>query len=318
MVEPVIISLGSINVDFEVRVEREPRGGEMLLGHHLVRVGGGKAANVALIARRLGVGVLLLGQVGDDELSEWALRPLHRAGVDLCNVGVAEHALPGISLITVPPDGKKTIVLAPNANLAWGEADIARAQRAVDEAPEGSLLVVDYEVPTAVVRRVMEVGRGRGLTIILDPSPADRVDQTLLPLVDVVVPNPKEAEGLTGIAVDSVRTARRAGGRLTDKGAGAACVKLAEGGCIVVRDREAVHVAPVPVNVVDATGAGDAFAGALAVALLEAEPLIDAACFAAAASHVAVTGYGSQQAYPTRRQLEPILSQLRGRIRRLE
>lgn len=318
MPQPVILSLGSANVDFQVRVDRPPEIGETLLGHDFVRLSGGKAANVAFLARRLGVGARLLAQVGDDVLTECVLEPLRAIGVDLSQTRVVKKAIPGISMIAVPPDGKKMIVLAPNANLAWSEADASRIVRAVEQAPSDSVLVVDYEVPGFVVESAVEAGRRRGLTIVLDPSPADRVERHVLARTDVVVPNPKETEGLTGIAIDGVDAAREAGARLVERGAGAVCIKLSDGGCVLVEKHRAVHVVPVPVEVEDATGAGDAFAGGLAVALLERRCLIEAACFGAAASHIAVTGYGSQPAYPTRPRLEGMFQKLRARVRMLE
>ena len=318
MRDPIILSLGSVNVDFQVRVDRAPEVGETLLGHEFVRLGGGKAANVAFLARRLGIAATLLAQVGDDELGACALEPLRAAGVDLDAVGTVEGAMPGISMIAVPPDGKKMIVLAPNANLVWSDADAARAAQAIGRAPPGSVLVVDHEVPAAVVDRALDAARGRGLRTVLDPSPAERVTDPQIAGADVVVPNPKEAEGLTGIAVSDVGSARDAGHTLVGRGAGAACVKLPDGGCLLVGEGRTVHVPPRPVEVTDATGAGDAFAGALAVALLERRPLLEAACFGAAASHLAVTGYGSQPAYPGRERLESLAGEFGGSVRVLE
>ena len=316
--QPVVLSLGSVNVDFQVRVDRQPEVGETLLGHDFVRLGGGKAANVALLARRAGAGARLLAQVGDDVLTGCALEPLREAGVDLSQTRIIEGALPGIAMIAVPPDGKKTIILAGNANLAWSDADAARVVAAIGQATPGSVLVVDYEVPGFVVERAVEAGRRRGLTIVLDPSPADRVDHSLLASIDLVVPNSSEAERLTGISIDGVSAACRAGSDLIGQGAGAVCVKLSDGGCVLVQKDRAAHVVAVPVTVEDATGAGDAFAGGLAVALLEKRSLVGAACFAAAASHIAVTGYGSQPAYPERPELERMFERLRSRVRVLD
>lgn len=317
MAEPVILALGSVNVDFQVRVDRAPEVGETLLAHDFLRLSGGKAANVAFLARRLGVPAQLLAQVGDDVLTESALAPLRAIGVDLSQVGTAEGETPGISMIAVPPDGKKMIVLAGNANLVWDEADAARSEAAVQRAPAGSLLVVDYEVPAAVVERAVAAARRPDLTVVLDPSPAGRVQERVLAQIGVVVPNPKEAETLTGTTVGDPQSAHRAGRRLLDQGTRAACVKLPDGGCVVVDRERAVHVASVPVEVTDTTGAGDAFAGALAVALLERRHLVDAACFAAAASHLAVTAYGSQPAYPDRAALGEMYGKLHRQIRAL-
>jgi ribokinase len=315
---PMILALGSVNADFQVRVERRPELGETLLGRDFVQLGGGKAANVAFLARRLGVRAQLLARVGGDALAGRALGPLREIGVDLSRVTAVEGDVSGVSMIAVPPDGGKTIILAPNANQSWTRQDADETAAAVEAAPAGSVLAADYEVPGFVVERAVVAAARRRLTVVLDPSPADRVADDLLSRVDVITPNPSEAGKLTGIVIDGVGTAATAGRRLVERGVGAAAVKLPGGGCVLVQAEQITHVPPVPVEVTDTTGAGDAFAGALAVALLERRPLPEAACFAAAASQVAVAGYGSQPSYPSRAQLCPLFRQLSSGARVLE
>ncbi|MBO0737528.1 MAG: bifunctional hydroxymethylpyrimidine kinase/phosphomethylpyrimidine kinase [Alphaproteobacteria bacterium] len=317
MTNPVLLSLGSINADFQVRVGGSPALGETLIASDFVRLGGGKAANVAVLAQRVGVPARLLGQVGDDALGEQALGPLREAGVDLAYVSTACGCATAVSMVAVLPDGRKSIILANNANDVWDEEGIRRVVGAIDGAPECSVLVVDYEVPPAVARRAIEVAARRGLLIVIDPSLAGRADREMLTHATAVTPNPVEAEGLTGIKVDGIEAAARAAGRLVAFGIPSACVKLADGGCLVLHRGETSVVTPVPVPVVDTTGAGDAFAGALAVALMERRPFVDAACFATAASHLAVTAYGSQPAYPSRREIEDLQPSLLANIQRL-
>ncbi|SFH26729.1 ribokinase [Palleronia marisminoris] len=304
---PVVLSLGSINADFQMRIDKRPEVSETLLAHDFVRAGGGKAANVAFLARKLGRDPVLLGRVGDDDLAEQALAPLREIGIDLRHVDQVQGADTAVSVITVPPDGKKAIVLAPGANDAWEQEDTGRPDEVVSAAPKGSILVIDCEVPEFVARAAAQSARRRGLFILLDPSPADRVSDELLSLVDVVVPNPTEAETLTGIAVDGPDGAVRAGRAFLDRGCKVACMKLPDGGCIVAQDKEDFrHVTVEEVDIVDTTGAGDAFAGAMAVALSEGHDAVAAAIFATAASTHAVTGYGSQPAYPGRDDIEKI------------
>lgn len=291
-----ILALGSINADFQVRVDRRPDVSETLIAHDFTRLGGGKSANVAWLARRLGAPARLFGRVGDDDLAEQALASLREIGVDLAEVRPAAGAGTGVAMIAVPPDGKKGIVMAPNANEAWNDGDALRTAAAIVQAPPGSVLVTNAEVPAAVVERAMRAARERGLTTVLDPSPPDRVTDALLALADVVTPNAGEAQRLTGVECRDAASGIDAGRRLLARGAAAAAVKLPDGGCVLVAPEETVHVAPVPVEVVDTTGAGDAFAGALAVALLKRRPRAEAIRFAVAASHAAVTGYGSRPA----------------------
>lgn len=313
MNRPVVLSLGSVNVDFQVRIDGTPEFGTTLLGRDFRRLGGGKAANVAFLARRLDVAAQLLARVGDDDLSEHALAPLREIGVDLARTSAVQGHSTGVALIAVPPDGQKTIILAGNANEAWTRDDASEVVLAIERAPRGSVLVVDYEIAGFVVEQAVEAASRRGLPVVLDPAPPDRVDWRLLPRIAVVVPDASETEHLTGIAIDDLAAGARAAGILLERGAQAACVKLKGGGCVLAQAEQTVHVAPVPVEVIDTTGAGDAFAGALAVALLEQRPMVEAACFAAAASLLAVAGYGSQPAYPTRADLEEVARQLEAR-----
>lgn len=312
MGDPLILSLGSVNADFQVRVDEPIEEGRTLIAKDFRRLGGGKAANVAFLARRLGIGARLLARVGDDDLAEQALAPLRGIGVDLDHVGVARGHPTAVSMIAVPPDGKKSILLALNANDAWDEPHVRDVADAVGRAPDGSVLVADCEVPPGVVEAAVDAARARGFAVVLDPSPAGRVDKKLLSRTSAVTANPKEARPLTDIEVDGVETASRAARRLAGLGTGMACVKLHDGGCVLAHEG-GLSLVPAPdVEPVDSTGAGDAFAGALAVALLEKKPPLEAVCFAVAASSLAVTAYGSQPAYPSRERIGELLAKAIG------
>jgi ribokinase len=308
MGRPQLVSVGSINVDLQVRVERCPAAGEALVGEDFLLVGGGKGANVAYFARRLGAESLLIGRVGSDLLSEAALRVLEDLGVDLRHVGRARDVPTGIAMITVYPDHNKGIVLASNANGAWDSAALEAAEAAVASAPAGSVLVADLELDPEVVIRTAAAARGRGFPVILDPSPAGRVTNGLLALVGYLTPNPAEAKLLTGIEIDGAENAFRAAEALVERGARTALVKLGAGGCVVVGAESHFQVAPITVRAVDTTGAGDAFAGALGVALLEGQPLAQAASLAVSAASFSVTRYGAQPSYPSREELEAFVA----------
>lgn len=302
-----ILSLGSVNVDVQVRVPRWPAPGETLLVDTFSMLGGGKAANVAYLARKLGVDATLLACVGDDELAARALDPLRAAGVELGWVREAPGTPTGVALIAVRErDADKAILLAGNANDAWSPAAAEDAVLAVRDAPDGSVLVVDLEAPVRVVVDTARAARACGVTVVLDPSPADRVSDELLATCDAAVPNAGEAAAITGVDVgDDAARAIEAGRALCGRGPRLAFVKLRNGGCAVV-DRESARAEVVDApeaKPVDRTGAGDAFAGAVAVALLEGADPVDAARFAAAAAAFAVGGWGSQASYPTRDDL---------------
>jgi ribokinase len=314
MAHPQLISLGSINMDIQVRADRWPESGETLLATDFLMTCGGKAANVAVLNRKLGVETLLLGQVGDDILGNDILRQLKEAGIDLDHVRQMPDTATAVSTIVVMPDGEKTIILAANANLAWDEArDATRIAELIAAAPDGSVLVADLEVPVAIVRTAIRAAHERSLPVVLDPSPADRFTDDLCQYIDVLTPNTAEASQLTGIEIDSEEAARRAGRDLVERGIGAACQKLAQGGCVTVTQDSVLRIEPVPVDVVDQTGAGDAFAGGMGYGLLQGEDIATATLIAVASSHVAVTANGSQQSYPSSKELAQMTQRLRER-----
>jgi ribokinase len=275
-----------------------------------MRFGGGKAANVAYAARRLGFPVMLIGHVGDDDLAEQALGPLRQLQLDLRFVSSVRGTATGFVTIVVTPEGKKTMIAAHNANEVWTEEETAMAGSLVAKAAEGSILVADCAVARAPVERAARAAAQRKFVIILDPSPAERVPDELFPLADFVTPNPVEAERLTGIAVQTIAGALGAGRVLISRGAKVALMKMPQGGCLVVSADGAVALRSAGVKAVDTTGAGDVFAAALAVALLEGRSLLAAARFAVAAAHVSVTRYGAQASYPDRREIEEMLAML--------
>jgi ribokinase len=301
---PVVISLGSTNIDFQVRTEHWPKPGETVLGKDFLMISGGKAANIAYLARRLNVGARLLARVGDDALADQALEPLEKLGVDISGVHRVAGCATGASLIAVRSDGEKAIILAANANETWSSEDEKAVAESLASAAAGSVLAVDLEVPVHIVRRAIIAARQHDHLIVLDPSPANRLEKDLYGLADYLTPNKGEAEQLTGIPVRSVEDGFRAGEALLKNGAPAALVKLGSEGCAFSAAHMRLHVRAAPQKTVDATGAGDAFAGALAVALLEHCKPEEAVCFAVAAASIAVTRYGSQPSYPDRAELE--------------
>jgi ribokinase len=199
-------------------------------------------------------------------------------------------------------------VLANNANDAWTAAAIETACARVGEAPEGSVLVVDCEVPAALVTRALLAAGRKNMYRVLDPSFPSRVDSEMLRSTDAITPNVSEVRALRALtAIDSDDLLEIARG-LVPLGPRTVCVKLEDGGCLQVSAHGHAHVgAPANIKVVDTTGAGDAFTGAFAVAMLEGRPVSEATRFAVAASSLAVTRYGSQPAYPRRAALEELM-----------
>lgn len=312
MRSPRLLALGSLNVDVQLRADRWPEPDETLVGRDFLMIGGGKAANVAWLARHLGVEAELMAHVGTDPNQKTALHFLREKGVDLSGVRAVEQHYTGISLIIVHKNARKGILLAPNANDAWSTEDTRSIQEALESAPAGSILVTNLEIPAECVKFAIRCAKARNLPVVLDPSPADRLDRELLESGCYLTPNQSEAQRLTHITIESAGQAIEAGRRLLSRGNPGVCVKLGNGGCAVVSADQQEMVSAPPVQPVDTTGAGDAFAGALGIALLEQQSLVSAARFAVAAAAHAVTGYGSHPSYPSRSQIENLLRQMNG------
>jgi ribokinase len=298
MSEPAVLAAGTVNADYLLRVDAPPRSGASLIAQRLLRTSGGRAGNVAVMARRLGTPARLFGCIGEDDLAAQALEGPRRAAVDLSALRrVAGDT--GFATILVGDAGAKTMIMAPGANDSFTEADGERLATAVHGAADGSVLVVDTELSPAALEPALEAARERGRATVVDPTRPSRLTDRLLELADHVTPNADEAADLTGIAVESPVDAHRAARRLHERGPQHVHVRLPRGGCLTLwPDGEVLLNAPEDLDVVDTTGAGDAFAGTLATAIIAGRPPVDAARLAVAAAACAVTGFGAQESYP--------------------
>lgn len=277
-----ITVVGSINVDMVATAPSLPRAGETVTGAVLARHPGGKGANQALAARRLGADVALIGAVGEGPLSDEALVLLEEAGVDLTGVGSADGTPTGVALIAVDPSGENQIVVASGAN---GQVRPEHLPARIDDP-----LIVQLELPVETVEAA--VGRATGF-VCANLAPARPVSEALLRRCDLIVVNETEAE-FYGDAL-------HAGGGQVVITRGAAGASLYKRGAVVA------EVGAPLVEAVDATGAGDAFVGAISVALLEGQPVDAALRFACAAGALAATVQGAQPSLPTRAQVEALL-----------
>lgn len=301
--QPAVLSAGTINADFVLRVDAPAESGASLIAERLLRTSGGRAANVAVMARRLGTAARLFGCVGTDDLAEQALAGPRAARVD---VAAVRRALgdTGLAAIIVGGRGAKTMILAPGANEDFSVTDGERLAAAVRKAAERSVLVVDSEVSPAALAPALDAARGARRVIVLDPSRPKRVTDRLLELADHVTPNADEASELTAISVESPADARCAARRLRERGPPHVHVRLRGGGCLSLWPDGEALLRPPDLDVLDTTGAGDAFAGTLATAITAGCPPVAAVRLAVAAAACAVTGFGAQESYPDRTTLE--------------
>ena len=300
-----VLVVGSVTVDLTTFSARRPARGETVLGDDFSLVLGGKGANQAVAAGRAGAAVTMVACVGSDVFRDIAVSALVEAGVDTAFVRTVEGPT-GIAHIRVDASGENDIVMVPLANGRLDEELVDEAIAA--RAASCSVLLTQLETPLLLMRHTLAVARDAGLTTILDPAPAQPVDDGIWPLVDVVTPNETEAEILTGIAVTDDATAGEAGRWFVERGVRHAIVTRAASGVTVVSAASVAHHPAIAVRSVDTTAAGDAFAGHLGAALAAGATLDDAVRRSVAAGAIAVTRRGASPSLPTRSEVDDLLA----------
>jgi ribokinase len=299
-----VVVVGGVNTDYLVKGERLPQRGETLQGDVFQEGLGGKGANQAVAAVRLGCRAGLIARVGGDERGARMLAQLAAEGVDVASVRRDPDAVTGAALIFVDRSGEKQILTALGANRRLTEKDVDAAKETIVST---KVLLAQLEVPIPVVGLALRLARAAGARTVLDPAPAVPLSDEILRLVDVIRPNASEAETLTGVAVRDQPSAQRAARVLLNRGVGAVVVQAGEGGDLLVTGSEERFLPRLPVERVDATGAGDAFAAALAVGLAEERPLSEAAALGNAAAALATTKLGAQAGLPHRQAVLELL-----------
>ena len=299
----VVVIVGSVNVDLVVAAERLPGRGETVLGRRLERHGGGKGANAAVAAARLGAEARLVAAVGGDDLGREALAELRQERVDVEGVSEVPEEATGAALIVVDDGGDNQIAVGAGANAALAPAGVQRAlQGALDGA---GCLLVSLEVPHDAVRAAVSAGRERGLSVVVDPAPARAAALELAAFGPIFTPNAGEARQLTG--EPDKRRALAALSRRT--GAPVIVTDGSEGALLLEEPDAEVHAMPSPsgVSAVDTTGAGDTFSGALATRIGAGDHLRAAAAFAVAAGACAIRAPGARRGMPTEAEVHALL-----------
>lgn len=300
-----IVVVGSINTDYIGRGSTLPSPGATSRGGEFYAGPGGKGANQAVAAARLGARVAMVGAVGPDRRGQRLIDGLRAEGVNTDHVRMDPRDQSGAAVIQVDRHGQKQILVVPGANGRLSPTDVHAAEAVLCAA---SVVVAQLEIPIDAVAAGFEIAHGAGARVILDPAPAAPLPDDLLRLVDVIRPNAEEAAALTGVPVRDLPSARAAAQRLLGRGVGAVAIGLGAQGNLVVWPEGESWCPGIEVRSVDATGAGDAFVGAFATRIARGESLADAGRFANAAAALATTRLGGQTGLPTLQDMRRLLA----------
>ncbi len=301
-----IVIVGSVNMDLVVRAAHMPIPGETILGSDFRTIPGGKGANQAVAAARLGAEVTMVGRIGMDAFGQTLMNNLIAEGIDISNLVTDNRASSGVAMITVDYQGQNSIVVAPGANYHLSPADI---QQAFSRIKEVDIVILQLEIPLDCVETAAMLSHERGSRTILNPAPAQQLSTNLLNWIDVLIPNESETGLLTGLPVDEISQVETAGQRLLNQGAHCAVITLGSRGVFVMpgMNQPGIHLPAHKVEVIDTTAAGDAFVAGLAVGLGEHFPLMEAIKLGNAAGALSVTRLGAQPSLPTRSEVNEFL-----------
>jgi ribokinase len=303
---PSVSVVGACNIDLISYVPRMPAIGETLHGTRFQMGFGGKGANQAVMAAKLGAKVTMISKVGRDVFGENTLRNFQKFGIDARHVHATDKAFSGVAPIAVDPEGHNSIVIVTGAN---DLLTIEEIQAAREEIAASHVLVCQLEVPVEISMAALRLARQAGVRTIFNPAPArPDLPAEIYGLCDIVCPNESETEMLTGIAASSLDRCEASARELLRRGAGTVILTLGERGCIVVTGDSAHHIPAQKVRAVDSTGAGDAFVGSLAYFLANGLPLNGAADKAGAVATRSVLSPGTQTSFPAREELQDLLN----------
>jgi ribokinase len=297
-----ILILGSSNTDMVVKSERLPKPGETIIGGDFMINPGGKGANQAVAASRLGGDVIFVCKVGNDDFGERTCAILEKEKIDTSYIIKEKGGISGVALITVDKDGENSIVVASGTNASFSVSDLSDVKDVIKNA---SILVLQLEIPIGTAIEASKIAKENGVTVMLNPAPApsNGIPKELLDNVDIIIPNETEAEIITGIEVFNSETAVKAAEVMNGMGISTVIITMGSKGAFLKDNKHSILIPSTKVNAIDTTAAGDTFCGALSVAFAESQDIVDAIKFACKASAIAVTRMGAQASIPYRKEL---------------
>lgn len=298
--------VGSSNTDMIIQVPRIPKPGETILGGKFTTAAGGKGANQAVAAARAGGRVTFIACVGDDMFGEKAVQGFIADGINVDHISLDKEAPSGVAEIFVAEDGENSIAVASGANEKLSPQDVMKS---MDVIAASDILIMQLETPLETVMTAARIAHENGVKVILNPAPAQPVDDAIYQYLSILTPNETEAELLTDLPVKDERSAEKAAKGLLSKGVETVIVTMGSEGALLVTQDACELVPGFKVDAVDTTAAGDVFNGALAVAIAEKRPLRDALLFANAAAALSVMKLGAQPSAPQRVEIEKFLKE---------
>ena len=299
--KPSIIVIGSSNTDMVIQSAHLPEPGETVLGGIFFMNAGGKGANQAVAAARLGGNVSLIAKIGKDIFGKQAVRLFKNEGIDTSSI-MKDRDLPsGIALITVDDKGENCIVVASGANAALSARNLKKFKEKIESA---SILLMQLETPVDTVAYGVALGAAGNCRVVLNPAPACSLPDKLLRNVSIITPNEREAGMLTGIDVTDLNSAEHAARLLQSKGVSTIIITMGAKGALLLHENKFSMIESPKVEAIDTTAAGDVFNGALVVALAEEKEMDEAVRFACKAAAISVTRLGAQASAPFRSELE--------------
>ena len=301
-----ILVIGSSNTDMVVKTSRFPASGETILGGDFFMNPGGKGANQALAAKRLGGNVSFLGKIGNDIFGRQAMQSLKEGGVNVDSVRIDPEKPSGIALITVDSKGENSIVVAPGSNDTLLPNDI---NETFPEFESSDIILLQLEIPLETINYVAEIAHKKKKKVILNPAPATHLSDKLLKNLYMLIPNETEAALLTGISIADEESAKQAALVLKSKGVEVIIITMGAAGAFVMTDEFAKMIKTPKVVAIDTTAAGDTFCGALVAKLSRNSNLEDALNFATAAAAICVTRMGAQPSIPSEEDVDEFLKQ---------
>ena len=298
-----ILIIGSSNTDMTVRTEKLPLPGETVLGGTFTMGHGGKGANQAVAAKRLGGDVAFVCKVGKDLFGDSSVKGYECEGIDTSHILYSE--LPsGVALISVDAYAENSISVASGANLDFSPEDIRSMEKVIKDA---SILLLQLEIPVETVLEAARIASEAGVYVILNPAPACKLPEEIYRYVSLLIPNETEAGQMSGISISDCDSAESAARALMKSGTKNVIITLGSKGSMIYGENGSEFIPSRKVDAVDTTAAGDTYCGALSVALAEGKTLHDAAVFATAASSIAVTRRGAQDSIPTRSEVDNVM-----------